>query len=93
MEALFKNTPASYIQINDKFTVNAATNTKEMFSGCHNLETIYIKAMTSWNTSLITESTNMFYNCTKLPNYSSSMVNKTGAKLVSNGGYLTVGSH
>ena len=58
-----------------------------MFDSCILLTTIYVGS--NWNMSNVTESTNMFYNCPKLLNFSSSYVDKTKA-FAGTGGYLTL---
>ena len=67
-------------------TVNV-TNMDCMFSNCQNIETIYIGRM--WNTDAVTSSSDMFNSCTKLPNFDSSIVDKTKAHTGADG-YLTL---
>ena len=57
-----------------------------MFSYCSALTTIYVSD--GWNTANATSSTDMFYKSPKLPNFNSSVVDKTNAHYNS-GGYLT----
>ena len=66
-----------------------------MFSNCTNLQTIYVGS--GWSTTAVTESTNMFYNCTSLvggqgTTYDANHIDKTYAHIdggPSNPGYFT----
>ena len=66
-----------------------------MFKSCGILATIYVGA--NWNTTNVTSSGSMFYDCTKLvggagTTYNSNKTDKTYAKVdggTSNPGYLT----
>ena len=57
-----------------------------MFQYCNLLTTIYVGA--SWEIDQVTRSGDMFYGCKKLPNFNSSVVDKTNAHF-GQGGYLT----
>ena len=77
------------------FNTSKVISMNFMFSGCTNLKTIY--AGTGWTTDAVTQSTNMFSNCTKLvggkgTTYSSSHIDATYAHIdggTSNPGYFT----
>ncbi|MBR4407700.1 MAG: hypothetical protein IKT27_05250, partial [Clostridia bacterium] len=57
------------------------------FYNCSNLERILVVVGSgAWSTDAVTNSTNMFYGCTKLPNFTSSVVDKTNAHTNSDGG-------
>ena len=62
----------------------------KMFYYNQSLSRIYVGS--GWNTANVTSSTQMFYASTLLPNYNSSVVDKTNAH-TSTGGYLSVPSH
>ena len=68
-----------------KWNTSNVTNMSEMFEGNANLEHIYVSDL--WSTSNVTNSTDMFTGCSKLPNFNSSVVDKTNA-FVGSGGYL-----
>ena len=68
------------------FDVANVTNMYYMFAGCSNLKTIYVSD--GWNTDSVTESRSMFSDCSKLPNFNSSVTDKTNAHY-GEGGYLT----
>ena len=70
------------------FNTSQVTNMSFMFGNCKALITIYASSL--WSTSECTNSSSMFYECTKLQgdiSYNSSYVDKTYAK--TSGGYLT----
>ena len=70
------------------FDTSNVTNMYEMFYKCNNLVTIY--ASDKWNTNKVTDSTEMFNNCTRLKGdiaFNSNYVDKTYAKI--HNGYLT----
>ncbi len=69
------------------FYTQKANNMIEMFSYCSNLSTIYVSDRWIINATS-SQTQNMFGNCTSLPNYDSSVVNKTKAHY-NTGGYLT----
>ena len=69
------------------FNTSNVTNMSGMFEKCTNLETIYVS--NKWNTGNVTTSTAMFNKDTKLPNYNSSVTDKTNAHY-NTGGYLTL---
>ena len=58
----------------------------QMFSQGYGLERIYVGD--GWNTDAVTSSVDMFWGASKLPNFNSSVVDKTNAHSNS-GGYLT----
>ena len=60
-----------------------------MFDSCRSLTTIYIGP--NWNTDKVTDSGNMFRSCTRLPNFNSSVIDKTNAH-AGDGGYMTLKS-
>ena len=68
------------------FNTSNVTSMFCMFDHCSSLTKIYVG--NSWSTAKVTSSSNMFYNCTKLPNFTSSVVDKTNAH-TNSGGYLT----
>ena len=57
-----------------------------MFGGCEKLK--YISASSKFVTTSVTSSEYMFADCTSLPNYDESKINKEMAKSVSEGGYF-----
>lgn len=77
------------------FYTNNVTEMQSMFYGCSALTTIYAKD--TWNTNKVTNSANMFSNCSKLvggagTKYNSSNVDKAYAHIdggTSNPGYFT----
>ena len=71
----------------NSFDTSKVTNMTYMFSNCIMLENIYVG--NKWNTNSVTNSSYMFINSTKLPNYNSSIVDKTKA-FAGDGGYLTL---
>ena len=91
MEKMFSYTGKSsevfMLDLGDKFDTSNVTNMSSMFRGSPNLKTIYVS--NRWNTNAVTESTNMFYRCSSLPNFNSSVVDKTNAHY-GEGGYLTL---
>jgi len=58
-----------------------------MFFKCSKLTTIYVGP--NWNTDNVTSSRNMFTYSTNLPNFNSSVVDKTNAH-AGPGGYMTL---
>lgn len=58
-----------------------------MFASSNELKTIYVNS-SKWSTTQVTSSSNMFSDCTKLPNFNSSVVDKTNAHTGAKG-YLT----
>ena len=72
------------------FDTLKVTNMSYMFNSNSNLSAIYVSNL--WNTDNVTNSDNMFVNDTKLPNYNSSVVDKTNAHY-GEGGYLTYKAH
>ena len=71
------------------FDTSNVTNMDYMFNYDSNLETIYVS--NKWTVGNVTSSGNMFYDCTKLPNFNSSITDKTNAN-TSSTGYLTLKS-
>ena len=61
-------------------------NTRYMFNGCSSLTTIYVSD--KWNVNIAENSEDMFKGCEKLPNFDSSIVDKTNAHYGEDG-YLT----
>lgn len=71
------------------FNTSSLTQIENMFYNCKNLTTIQISS--SWNVSNVTDSgEDMFYGCTKLPNFNSAYIDITMAKPTTQGGYLTL---
>ena len=72
----------------DLYSFNTAnvTDMKYMFSNCSALRSIYVS--NKWNTNSVTSSNDMFHGCSELPNFSSSVVDKTNAHY-NLGGYLS----
>lgn len=66
------------------FNTAKVTNMDAMFAN-DNLKKIYISKL--WNTDAVTSSKEMFANCTNLPNYNPSVVDKTKAN---SDGYMTL---
>ncbi|MBQ8233972.1 MAG: BspA family leucine-rich repeat surface protein, partial [Bacilli bacterium] len=90
MSRMFLNTGLS----NPNFTLDLSgfntsnvTNMLLMFGNLSNLKTIYVGE--EWTTDAVTSSSSMFKNCTSLPNFNSSVVDKTNAHY-GEGGYLTL---
>ena len=81
-----------YLQILNISTFDTSNVTKmdQMFFYNQSLRTIYVGS--GWNTANVTSSTQMFYASTLLPNYNSSVVDKTNAHS-NTGGYFSVRSH
>lgn len=70
------------------FDTQKVTNMKWLFNGCSNLKTIYVSKY--WSTKSVTESTEMFKDCTKLVgaiSYDSTKIDATYANYIT--GYLT----
>ena len=69
------------------FDTSKVVDMTDMFGGCEAITAIYVsdKFVTNEVTSL-----NMFYNCTKLPNYDQSYEDASMAKDSSEGGYLNL---
>lgn len=86
MSGLFHQSYNLYVLDISGWNTSLVTNMTEMFNGCNYLRTIYVGS--GWNTAAVTSSTNMFYNNVTLPNFNSSVVDKTNAHSNS-GGYLT----
>ena len=72
-----------------KWDTGKVTNMSYMFGSCRSLTTIYIGSR--WNTDKVTNSGNMFYYCYNLPNFNSSVVDKTKAYAGARG-YMTLKS-
>ena len=69
------------------FNTSNVTDMSWMFVNLSNLKTIYVS--NKWTTNAVTNSENMFSGCTSLPNFNSSVVDKTNAHY-GTGGYLTL---
>jgi surface protein len=67
--------------------VSKVEDMTHMFYGDSVLTTIY--AGGNWDVGSVTLDNDMFKNCNSLPNFNGGPVDKTGAKLTTNGGYLT----
>ena len=68
------------------FDTSKVTSMGYMFGSCYALTTIY--ASTLWDTSNVTNSGSMFFMSSRLPNFNSSVIDKTNAHY-NEGGYLT----
>ena len=68
------------------FNTSNVTNMGYMFLDCSALKNIYVSD--TWTTGSVNISADMFFHDTKLPNYNSSVVDKTNAHY-GEGGYLT----
>ncbi len=68
------------------FDTSKVTDMSSMFNYCSELTTIYVGS--GWNTDAVTSSEGMFKGCSKLPNFDSTVVDKTNAH-AGVGGYLT----
>ena len=84
---MFSNNPALVTLDLSDWDVSKVTDMTQMFYGDSALTTIYAGA--DWNVDNVTSHNEMFKNCTGLPGFNSGKVDKTGAKLTTNGGYLT----
>ena len=73
-----------------KWDMSHVTTVAGMFYGCKALTTIKVPVYTNWNTmSNITTSTDMFAQCTALPNFDENSLTKTKANNL-NGGYFSL---
>lgn len=86
MSQMFSNCQALTTLDISNFDTSNVTNMYKMFYSCKALNTIYVSD--KWSTAKATDSRKMFDNCSKLPNYNSSVVDKTNAHYNS-GGYLS----
>ena len=86
MQSMFRGCSALTSLDVSSFNTSNVTNMSYMFRSCEALTTIYVGD--KWSTAKVTSSSNMFYGCTKLPNFNSSAVDKTKAHYNS-GGYLS----
>ena len=77
MSSMFQNCSSLTTLDVSKWNTIQVTNMGSMFSNCRGLTTSYIGP--NWNTDKVTDSGNMFRSCTKLPNFNSSVVDKTNA--------------
>ncbi|MBO5394620.1 MAG: BspA family leucine-rich repeat surface protein, partial [Clostridia bacterium] len=68
------------------FDTTSVTDLSGMFQHCSNLSTIYVGD--DWETENVAITSSMFGGCTSLPNFNSSVVDKTNAHY-GEGGYLT----
>ncbi len=86
MMGMFKNcTSLETLDLGD-ISTDSVTNMSNMFSGDINLSCISVPSR--FTVENVTESTNMFADCSKLPNFDANVVDKTNAKSASEGGYL-----
>ena len=88
MRHMFSQIEATSLDLSS-FDTSKVTNMTGMFRGgqeSSNLEKIYVG--NKWNTNLVTDSNNMFYNCTRLPGFDSTKIDVSMAN--TNGGYLTL---
>ena len=86
MMGMFKNcTSLETLDLGD-ISTDSVTNMSNMFSGDINLSCISVPSR--FTVGNVTESTNMFADCSKLPNFDANVVDKTNAKSASDGGYL-----
>ena len=90
MDAMFYNCSNLTTIDLSSFDTSSVTDMYGMFMYCASLTTIYVSDL--WNTANVTSSSSMFYNCSKLPNYNSSYMDKTYAHY-NDGGYLTYKAH
>ena len=86
MPAMFKKCKALTSLDLSSFNTSSVTNMGQMFAWSPALGNIYVSD--TWSTANVATSTHMFANCTKLPNFNSSVVDKTNAHY-NTGGYLT----
>jgi surface protein len=77
------------------FNTSQVTTMRSMFDSCNNLRTVYVG--NGWSTAAVTNSTSMFYGCTRLvgsrgTTYNANYIDKTYAHIdggPSNPGYFT----
>ena len=86
MRTMFSNCNSLTTLDLSSFDTSNVTDMTSMFLNMYAITTIYVSDR--WDASGVTESSTMFKNCTNLPNYVSSVVDKTNAHTGS-GGYLT----
>ena len=70
-----------------KWNTSQVTTMSYMFYYCRNLATIYIGS--GWDTDSVTSSDNMFTDCSKLPNFDASAIDKTHANADPDTGYMS----
>ena len=87
MELMFSSCRALTSLDLSNFDTSSVTRMNSMFAYCSELKTIYVNS-SKWSTASVTDSSNMFLSCTKLPNFNSSVVDKTNAYTGAKG-YLT----
>ena len=95
MESMFNGSQATTLDLSN-FDTSKVTRMTLMFNSSTNLKTIYVSD--KFKTDTVTDSTRMFYNCTKLvggagTKYNSSHVEKTYARIdggTINPGYFTL---
>ena len=85
MYGMFTSSGLNIIDLSS-FDTSNVTDMGHMFSYKNGLTTIYVSSL--WNTNKVTNSGVMFHNCVNLPNFNSSVTDKTNAHYGS-GGYLT----
>ena len=93
MSSMFRETGYSNPNLTldlSTFDTSNVANMSDMFRGLSNVKTIYVSD--KWTTNAVTYSSDMFKNCTSLPNFNSSVVDKTNAHY-GTGGYLTLKSN
>ena len=96
MNSMFKGCSSLTSIDLSKFNISNVLNMEEMFDGATSLVTIEVGS--TWNTTNVTSSNNMFNNCSSLVGgsgtvYDSTIVDKTRATIdegVNNPGYLTL---
>ena len=82
---LFYNCPSLTELDLSSFNTSCVTNMRLMFGYCHNLKTIYISDL--FTVDNVNDDYGMFYNCSKLPNFTYNSVDKTHAHY-KDGGYM-----
>lgn len=86
MDGMFGNCTSLTSLDMTSLDLSGVTNTNDMFLGCSNLKNIYVSANFSLPSRMT--STDMFRDCTQLPNFDSSNVTKDKANYVD--GYFTL---
>lgn len=85
MSSMFESCSALTALDLSSFDTSNVTDMSSMFRSCTSLATLY--ASESWAVTNVTSSNNMFYSCRRLPNFDSSIIDKTKAHY-NEGGYL-----
>lgn len=86
MSSTFRDCPALKVVKLTNWNTYKVANMNSMFNGDSALEHIYVSD--SWTTDAVVASSDMFKNCVKLPNFDSTKLDKTHAKI---GEYLEKG--